>query len=218
MTRLYAPLHCLGCGVERDKLLCDGCKEQLAATPPRCYLCSAATRRYAVCNQCKHTTPLRAVGTCYVYEGLAKELLHTAKYERAEAGLYEIAVLMAPSLTIFDDIDALVPVPTASSRERERGYDHTWLIARQLSKMSKLRSSRLLTRLGQAHQVGSTRQGRIKQMKGAFRVVGVPNEVHGKHLVLIDDVCTTGATLEEAARVLKKAGAKQVDALLFTRA
>lgn len=209
-TALAAVLNAIGCYVMAARR--SSCQH------PHVVTSVVLQRAASVCTACKRTTPLRTVATCFAYEGLAKELLHTAKYERAEAGLREIAQLMAPSLAVFDDVDAIVPVPTASSRERERGYDHARLVATYLGRQSTIRPERLLTRLGQAHQVGATRLSRIKQMKDAFRIVGPLDKVRGKHIVLVDDVCTTGATLEEAARVLKRAGATRVDALLFARA
>lgn len=149
------------------------------------------------------------------YDGLPKLLIHRAKYERARAGLIEAAEHMAPLLKNFDDNCVLVAVPTASSRARERGYDQAEVLARRLSKLSGMPLQRHLVRLGQAHQVGASRAERVAHLENAFRVRGSVNP--RQHIVLIDDVSTTGATLESAARTLKVAGFKHVDALVFAQ-
>jgi ComF family protein len=139
------------------------------------------------------------------------------KYERAQAGLHEAAVLMAPLLRVVPEDVVLVHVPTASSRVRMRGYDHALRIAHELSKQTGLPRLVLLARVGQAHQVGANRAARLQQLQSAFRPVHSP-DIRGKHIVLVDDVLTTGATLETAARVLKKAGAKRISAIVFAQA
>jgi predicted amidophosphoribosyltransferase len=74
-----------------------------------------------------------------------------------------------------------------------------------------------LRRIGQAHQVGANRAERLRQLRGAFRLAHA-EALRGKHIVLVDDVLTTGATLETAARALKRAGASRVSAIVFTQA
>ena len=216
IVRLFAPFQCLGCGVEKDRLLCQDCAQNLAKIPSRCYICKAATRQYEVCASCRRGTPLRRVAVWAHHDGLAKELIHTAKYERAKAGLTEIAEMLIELLPFFGKDIILTYLPTASSRIRERGYDQAEVITRQLARRSGLPYRALLARLGQAHQVGSSRSERIMHTKNAFRSRHT-DEIKGAHIVLIDDVCTTGASLEAAARVLKKAGAKRVDALVFAQ-
>jgi ComF family protein len=150
------------------------------------------------------------------HDGLAKELIHSAKYERAKAGLTEVAEMLATLLPFFEDDVVLTHVPTASSRIRERGYDQAEVIARRLAQKSRLPYSPLLARLGQAHQVGSGRRERIAHTRNAFRPIHM-GRIKGAHIILIDDVCTTGASLESAARALKRAGAKRVDAIVFAQ-
>ena len=110
----------------------------------------------------------------------------------------------------------IVPVPTATSRVRQRGYDQAVLLAKEVARQSGLKYTHCLSRTTQAHQVGAGRSQRIKQLSGAFRVTK-PDQVMGVHILLIDDVITTGATLESAALLLKKTGAKRIDALVFAQ-
>ncbi|QQS18974.1 ComF family protein [Candidatus Saccharibacteria bacterium] len=151
------------------------------------------------------------------YDDLAKELLHHAKYERARSGIVEISELMAPLLQSLPADSLFVPVPTATSRVRQRGYDQAAVLAKELSAVSGLAKCDALARLGQAHQVGAGRKERLEHLKGAFRVLK-PKDITGRHIILVDDVLTTGATLETAARLLKKSGAHRVDAIVFCQA
>lgn len=211
---LYAPHNCLGCSREGDGLICESCRSALPYVPSRCYRCRAVTRDYAVCISCQSHTPLRRVLVSMHYDGLPKELLHHAKYERARSGISEMAEIMASLPQLLPPNVLLVPVPTATSRVRQRGYDQAMVLARELSASSGVARGDLLARIGQAHQVGAGRKERLEHLRGAFRVLK-PKEVAGKHIVLVDDVLTTGATLETAARVLKKSGARKVDAIVF---
>jgi ComF family protein len=106
-------------------------------------------------------------------------------------------------------------VPTATSRVRRRGYDQAELLARQLAQDLKLPYASLLIRDGQSRQVGATRQARLAQLTHAFRIPKhFPQNVS---ILLVDDVVTTGATIETAARILRAAGAKSVSAAVFAQ-
>jgi ComF family protein len=217
LIRLYAPLCCLGCGIESDALVCESCRAVTPLVPSRCYRCRSVTREFAVCERCRKHTALRQVLVATHYEGVAKELLHAVKYERGRSGIVEMVELMAPLLRLLPQDAVFVPVPTATSRVRQRGYDQAVLLAQAISRERGFGVADVLVRLGQAHQVGSNRRDRLLHLKGAFRVQRAAS-IRGAHVVLVDDVLTTGATIETAARVLKKAGAKQVDAIVFSQA
>ncbi len=87
-------------------------------------------------------------------------------------------------------------------------------MAKKLVRYSEMPHSTLLARIGQTRQVGANRTKRLSQLKDAFRVVR-PYLVKGANIIIVDDVVTTGASLEEAAKKLKSAGAKSVSALAF---
>jgi len=137
------------------------------------------------------------------------------KYERASSGMAEAAALMHPLLGYLPENSSLVHIPTATRRVRQRGHDHALLLAHHLSRLAGIESVTHLARTGQAHQVGSSRAERLRQLQNAFRPAG---PLKGKNIILVDDVLTTGATLEAAARELKRAGARTVSALVFAQA
>jgi len=215
LINLLAPHNCLACGDE-GKLVCGYCRPDFCPIlPPRCYKCKITSGNSLVCVKCRRESPLKHVWVCTYYTGLPKELIHSFKFDGAQAAATMVAGFMQETLPYLDNA-LIVPVPTATVRLRHRGYDHTCLLARQLSRLLNLPYATALARLGQSRQVGTKRAERLSQLTGAFypKNTGL---VKGAHILLVDDVVTSGATLEEAGRTLKRAGAKTVDAVVFAQ-
>jgi ComF family protein len=147
---------------------------------------------------------------------MAKELVWRLKFSGARAAAQEIARLLAADMQLPADV-VVVHAPTASSRLRRRGYDQAQLIARALARELGLPYLSILKRVGQQQQVGAGRQQRLAQLSEAFRV-SQPAVIKDTHVLLVDDVLTTGATLEAAAKTLKTAGAKRVSGVVFAQA
>ena len=213
---ILAPHTCLVCNTE-GSLLCPWCADAaLLPIPSRCYRCARLTSDYAVCEKCKPKTTLRHVWIRTDYDGVAKQLLHDYKFARAQAGASAIVLALSDVLPHLPTGTLIVPVPTATVRVRERGYDHALLVARQLAHLKKLDYDRAVTRLTQSRQVGANRALRLTQLEHAF-LVAHPRLVKGADVLLVDDVLTTGATLETMARLLKRAGARTVNAVVFAQ-
>ncbi len=190
---------CLGCGAEGD-LLCSDCLRRLPAP-----------KQTAV-----HSKNLERIQAATTYQNVAKSLLWQLKAAGAQAA----ATVMAASMRnlVTTSLPAIiVPIPTASQRVRQRGYNQAKLLARALARQTHLPCFDCLARSGQAHQVGAARHERLQQLEGALRVTK-PFIVRNAHIILVDDVVTTGATLEAAAAVLRLAGARRVEAVTFAQA
>jgi ComF family protein len=124
---------------------------------------------------------------------------------------------MAPVIKNIDDWNdyILVPVPLGRKKLLYRGYNQSELLVKRLARLMGIESSSVLTRVddNRPSQASLEKTQRARNIRGAFRVVS--NTSVKDKIILVDDVITTGATIEEAAKVLKRAGAKRVIALSF---
>jgi ComF family protein len=193
-----APHECLGCSAE-DHLLCAACA---ASLPP------------AILEESILGVPQVWPGV--IYDGLAKSTVHILKFERAAAAAADIAASIAANLPHHNNW-LVTHVPTASARVRQRGYDQSRLIARLVATRIAAPYAALLARKTAVRQVGADRTRRKQQMQHAFRPLRV-RAFQQKHILLIDDVLTTGSTIGAAAAVLQAAGAAQVSAAVFASA
>lgn len=211
-----APHACVACGIE-GTLLCEWCElDAFMPVPGRCFRCKRLSADSATCSTCIRQIPLKNVWVRTEYDGIPKQLLHRFKFERAVAAVGQIARATAETLPYLPATTLIIPVPTATSRVRQRGYDHAVLIAKEIAKQTGLPYQEPVVRLTQTRQVGAGRKLRLSQLEAAFFVTQ-PQMVRRKDILLIDDVVTTGATLQAVARALKQAGAKSVRAAVFAQ-
>jgi ComF family protein len=212
--RLLAPDECISCAQE-SSLLCEPCgKSKLELIPARCYRCLRAMPNFQTCPACRHQSVLQHVWTRTAYNQTAKQLVHALKYKNAKDAACPIARELLKVLPPLPKRTVIVHVPTATSHVRQRGFDQSAVIARELAYHLKFPHIHVLGRLGQQRQVGSSRQTRRLHMQDAFRALSL-GDIKGAHILLIDDVLTTGSTLEAAGRTLVQAGAASVAAATF---
>ncbi|HSW85241.1 MAG TPA: ComF family protein [Candidatus Saccharimonadales bacterium] len=211
---IVAPHDCLACGAEGN-LLCGLCAGSLQGIPDRCYRCRKLMNDSLTCEKCRQTSLLYSVKVAAVYGSVAKGLIWKLKLGGAQSSARIMAKYMAQQVRVADR-SVIIPVPTATSRIRQRGYDQARLIARELSLQTRAPYFDRLRRVGQMHQHGLSRQARLSQLSAVFRLKR-PEQLRGRHVLLVDDVITTGATLEAAALVLRSAGAKRVEAVVFAQ-
>lgn len=212
---VIAPDTCLTCGQE-GSLLCEACRQaELFRIPPSCYRCGSVNPEALTCPKCRRHSPLSYVWVVSRYEGVARKLIHEFKFQSRRGATEPIAEEISATLPLLPET-LVVHLPTTTRHRRQRGFDQSQLIAKRLATLRDLKYADCLKRTKTIHQRGATRAKRLAQIKGVFTVKN-PNLVRGKKILLIDDVMTTGASIEEAARTLRGAGAKEVAAAVFVR-
>lgn len=216
---LYPP-NCGGCGT-RGTRWCKNCNENTrvfdGSICPRCGNIQASTR---LCPNCLSSTPnYFALRSWAVYEGAIRQAIHRLKYKR------DIALGEALSRPMIDCLhhlnwtfDLVVPVPLGVARLAERGYNQATLLARPVSLgMGLSYSSKALSRIRETRsQVDLTASERKNNVRGAFQAR--QELVNKRHVLVVDDVATTGSTLNECAGALLEAGAAQVVGFTLARA
>jgi ComF family protein len=210
---LFAPFDCLGCQTE-GALLCRDClKHRVPKAPGCCYRCLKSTKA-ALCLPCRTKTELDQVWAVSAYQDISRQLVSRLKFSRTQAAASIIARIIDGRLPSLPADTIVVHVPTANQRVRQRGYDQAQLIARELARVRGFPYQALLRRHGKTRQVGANRQERLEQLQKAYQCP-FPLRVERRKILLVDDVLTTGATIETAAKVLKMHGAAEVRAALF---
>ncbi|MDI6857810.1 MAG: ComF family protein [Dehalococcoidia bacterium] len=213
------PPRCVGCG-RFGSFLCDRCESGLIpAGPPRCEICWQPVVHPPTCARCRTQRPaFEGLRAAYVFEGVARELVHALKYRQQRALAAPAAALLARHLEKHPvPFDIVVPVPLHPHRERTRGYNQSALIARGLArKLDVPVAEKALVRQRNTRSQAErpSAEERRANVAGAFAYGGSP--LAGRAL-LVDDVSTTGATLDSCARVLRENGAASVWALTFAR-
>lgn len=219
---LVFPKQCLGCGQE-GLFLCSACRVGLVPSSPSCPVCGRRTSTGILCGPCAGRTSLRRFLAPYSYrDPLARKLIHTYKY----GGVRELAGLFSDEIAAFLDSYAirpvgpgvLVPVPLHPSRERERGFNQAQLLAAGIGERLGVSVADALhrTRATEPQVELDSHAKRRANVAGAFGVADV-EAIRGKTVVLVDDVSTSGATLTEAAKVLRAADCRTVWAIVIAK-
>lgn len=211
-----APHKCLVCKID-GSIICEPCRLTVLAVPPeRCYRCHKASLGSQTCVDCRPATKLEHVWVATDYQEVAAEVIRVFKYERVQAAAGPIAACLADLLPDLPKETLVVHIPTANNRVRRRGYDQAALIAKKLARLRNWRHETLLMRRGKTRQVGAGRSERFRQIESSLIPIKA-DKIKKMEILLIDDVTTTGASIEAAAKVLKTAGAKYINAAVFAQ-
>jgi competence protein ComFC len=215
---LYPP-RCAGCG-QAGKRWCDHCMESVQViTPPVCPICGEKQQNDQVCARCVRSAPAyTAMRSWAAYAGPLRKAIQRVKFHR-DIAMGEI--LSRPMVAYLKKLDwqfeMVLPVPISLARLAERGYNQVSLLARPiaLGLERSYHSHALIKERETRSQVGLSAKERRENVRGAFRADS--RVVNGKTVLVIDDITTTGSTLEECAQALVQAGARQVYGLTLAR-
>jgi len=218
VTHLWSvllPSACLICARVQCDVVCAGCTRSLLRTVPRCPRCAMPGTFPRHCDACACDDPIDATLTLGDYAEPFDRLVLRLKFAGRLPAAGWIATQLAARVHASGCTpDVLVPVPLAPARLAERGFNQAWEIAHPLARLLGIAASPTL--LARPRDTVSQRaldlSARQANLQDAF-VVAEPHRLDGLHVGLVDDVMTTGATLREAARVLKAHGAARVTAL-----
>ena len=226
---IYPPM-CAGCARpcnSAEPFCPDCCRALDLISEPYCPLCgiplAAETATSSLCGDCLGSVHLfdRARATGF-YQGLIREVIHRFKYGGKTFLVRPLArMLIGPAreLTRLHRIDTIVPVPLHYRRLRQRGFNQASLLARRLGSLLQIPvdySSLNRTRWTDP-QIGLSRRQRAENVRGAFSLKATEN-LRGKGVLLVDDVLTTGETVNQCVKVLRKAGqAREVVVLTVAR-
>ena len=227
------PPSCVLCrrprsALEHD-LVCGVCWSKAAELPrPRCHRCGHPydpRKSTVACAWCALLPPyVRAARSCYgVPGGTGGAIVHALKYQ----GWHDVAVGMGRRMAalrfpvdVEEERTALVPVPLSPARHRERGYNQSAELARHIAPVwgIPVREDILVRGRATTTQTRLTPGERKRNVSGAFQTAVDRNSLRGQHLILVDDVVTTAATLNECAAALYDGGTRIISFVTFGRA
>jgi len=219
---LLLPPTCVACSGRAESLdLCQACRDELPINRLACKRCAIPLQGAGaeLCGACLRRAPHYEVSYCaFRYAYPIEHFIKALKYGHAIAHARVLGTLLAQYLKQRHEHEwpsCLIPVPLASKRYRERGYNQVIELGRLVEKQLRIpMRTDLLTRSRHtAEQAGLSRKERRKNLRRAFTVTAeVP-----KHVAVLDDVITTGSTANEVARTLKRAGAQRVEVWAVAR-
>ena len=242
------PTSCSLCGTPLPHFsyapICDVCWTEISAAglsaapdEPLCSLCgdliesAEHTPGQAHCRACLRAKPAFAKAVFYgLYRGRMREAIYALKYDRVTPAARRLGGMLAEAIKQLDGQAPkemlVVPVPLHRRKAAHRGFNQTRLLAKHaIAALRKTHPDWKLTLVPQAltrtrnteSQAGLAAHERRTNMRGAFRAMS-PERVHGRHVLVVDDIFTTGATARTAARALKQAGAETVWVAALARA
>lgn len=232
----FFPRRCVYCGTTNNSgkydFVCANCEKDIyIIRGGRCLRCSEIigpndSPNSVFCPKCAKNPPaFNWSMACCIFNGPAREIVHGLKYKNSPHLASDIAKIMAetPALGEFLKDSILVPVPLHFARKAKRGYNQSEIIAtaakRAFPKNGAIISNALIRTKRTDTQTHLTREERLENINGAFEADRRKASKIAKnaHIVVVDDVMTSGATMSECAKVLKRLGFKNIDAFAFAR-
>lgn len=226
LSLLYPP-RCIACKKEchEKQYVCDACCARITRVTAQCKKCGRPLRvDQTICMRCKNKSFFYdTIVVAYHYEDPVRSLLKTLKYHNRKDIADFLATLLATHDTALSFLktqhyDYVMPVPMHTAKEKQRGYNQAFLLAERVAHCMamQLTSDVLVRDRATKPLFDMNKQEREQELLDAF-VVTQPEHVKGKRILMIDDIITTGTTLNECAKALKLRGAIVVDGFAFAR-
>lgn len=220
VIKFVFPGVCIGCGKFGD-FICVDCDRKLPRLlPPLCKMCGKPEPSAQYCPECwKKKSGIDGIRSVFIFEGIIRTAIHELKYYNLRSvsellGEYMAGYFIQNAMTG----DYLVPVPLHARRLKERGYNQSELLARHMSVVTGIPVlDKALTRIMDNRPQARTASVEERRKNVENNFCCGENIVEGKDVIIIDDVCTSGATLEACAKALNKAGAKRTFGFTLAR-
>ena len=218
LLALFFPPRCVVCGeildmAERDGFLCGICKEVPYFSKGKCLHCGGETKEAGFCEVCLKGFAFDAGCAAFPYDEVRKAI-HLFKYDgdkRIGEGLGELmaSFLLQEYPHLAEEIDVMVSVPLHAKKEKFRGFNQTHILCEKIAEKTGIvfQKDGLVRKRETIAQSELNPEERRLNLKDAF---GTTADFTGKHVLLVDDIFTTGTTCNECARELCRAGAKTV--------
>lgn len=231
LINLLYPAHCASCGRSlestSEKGVCDLCLIKIRRNPlPYCGSCGRSLEvAEDTCTECREMLPyFSAARSCCIYEDCLKELVHKFKYNnrRVLSGVFTAIMLdyLRDNPDIIDGAEIITFIPLHYRRLGERSFNQSELLASYIGRELGIPVLGCLEKTGiTKNQNELSRHERLRNISGAFRIKrNIERAIlTGSDILVIDDIMTTGATLNEASRILISAGARKVRCLTLAR-
>ncbi len=214
---LLFPPKCVACGRE-EGYICNTCSLTLSYTkPPVCPVCILPLEGKRRCD-CRYWTSLDGLSSPFVFKGVIREAVIQLKYHNLRAIAPLLAGYMHKYLKEKPFVpDMIIAVPLHKSRLRQRGYNQSELLTKQLGKLTGILPNNSLRRTRKAQSQVEAGNIKLRHINVDMAFTCSDVQIKGKKILLIDDVCTSGATLDSCAGALKAAGASGVRGLTLAR-
>ena len=205
MFDLLFPSYCINCG-KVGEYLCTKCQKKLKNTLPECYVCRRLSNRYFTHNKCNRYN-LNSVFVGWQYDSITKKLLSQYKYRYASKLADILSNLIVKRIkethfcNLLDKNSLIIPVPITKNHFNKRGFNQSLLIANNLSRFFHfdLRDDLLLRRNSKKRQSTSS----LRERKSLGNVFSLSKKITNRKIILVDDVMTTGTTINRAAQAFK---------------
>ena len=210
---LIFPIECVGCG-QANEFLCSPCVSKIKIFPVQtCHYCRKPQAFGKTCDQCSNKNRLDGLFILGPYDQpILKEAIHSWKHERVKEIGNILGLWLANRLahSFFRENSIITHIPLRRQRQFDRGFNQSEQLSLILARKFQIPIKSLLIKIKDTEPQSSlNREKRLLNIRGVF-APAKDAKLSGQNIILIDDITTTGATMEEACRVIKKAGTKTV--------